>query len=332
VTVKVALAGGVLAALIAVPAAGADGFLSVFQNGTGVVRGTTRYLAVENAGSEGTQLLAISTKDGTLEGQVGLVGNWGLPGTPAGAEGLSADGHTLLLEDTTDGATPTSLFMVVRPRPMELVKEVTLNGYFAYDALSPDGSRLYLIEYQKADGTVDLSRYIVRAYDLKHNRLLPGRIADRTQKSWVMQGTATTRTTSSDGRWVYTLYANPGGYPFVHALDTVRGVAHCVGIPLTDQAGISNIVLALHGTTLSVHWRSGRPFVNVNTTTWQVTSAHRSFPWLWLIVGVSLFACGSITSLWLVRARWVPASRRWSRRRGAASRSTTPPTAPSSVA
>ena len=61
---------------------------------------------------------------------------------------------------------------------------------------------------------------------LRANRLLPGRIADRTQRSWVMQGSAVTRTTSEDGRWVYTLYTNPGGYPFVHALDTVRGVAH----------------------------------------------------------------------------------------------------------
>ena len=39
--------------------------------------------------------------------------------------------------------------------------------------------------------------------------LLPGRIADQTQKSWVMQGRATGRATTADGRWVYTIYQNP---------------------------------------------------------------------------------------------------------------------------
>ena len=51
-----------------------------------------------------------------------------------------------------------------------------------------------------------------------------------------MDGYPLTRVTSADGRWVYTLYQNGGvgGYPFVHALDTVRGVAHCIGVPLTQ--------------------------------------------------------------------------------------------------
>ena len=49
-----------------------------------------------------------------------------------------------------------------------------------------------------------------------------------------MDGYPLTRVTSADGRWVYTLYQNGGvgGYPFIHALDTVRGVAHCIGVPL----------------------------------------------------------------------------------------------------
>ena len=75
----------------------------------------------------------------------------------------------------------------------------------------------------------------MRAYDLATHTLLPGRIADKTQKSWVMQGWAVSRATTADGRWDYTLYANPGGYPFIHALDTVRGVAHCIGLPWTQS-------------------------------------------------------------------------------------------------
>ena len=62
-----------------------------------------------------------------------------------------------------------------------------------------------------------------------------------------MEGFATTRTTSGDGRWVYTLFMRPGGYPFVHALDTVRGVAHCIGLPWTasNQAPLMGMRMTL---------------------------------------------------------------------------------------
>jgi hypothetical protein len=329
---KLTLCLAVLAALAAAPAAAGSGPLFVVQGGAGVVQGSTRFIPVDDGSGGTTQLEAISTKDGTLRDQLGIVGEWGLPATPAGTEGLSLDGGTLVLADTSAGQTSPSLFLDVDPKTMRIRKPITLKGWFSFDALSPDGKKLYLIEYTQGASSGDLSHYVVRAYDLHANRLLPGRIADRTQKSWVMHGYPVTRTMSTDGRWVYTLYTNPSGYPFVHALDTVRGVAHCVGIPLANQGGIYNIVLALHGRTLSVHWRSGRPFVNVNTTTWRVSPAHRTFPWLWVVLGVSLLACASITFWWWARGRWAAASRRWWPRPAAASRSTTAPPAPSSAA
>jgi hypothetical protein len=278
---KLTLALCVLGALAAAPAAAGDGPLFVSQGYQGIVQGTTRFVPVGDYTANDTQLLSISTKDGTVQRQLGLVGNWGLPYTPAGAEGLSLDGKKLVLADTSSGQTSPSLFMVVNPRTMRTLQPITLNGYFSFDAMSPDGAKLYFIQYTRSSqDSIDLNHYIVRAYDLKSNRLLPGRIADRTQKSWVMNGSPVTRTTSTDGRWVYTLYSNPAGYPFIHALDTVRGVAHCVGLPMTNQNGIYNIRLGLHGRTLSVHWLSGRPFVNVDTATWRVSPAHRGgFPW-----------------------------------------------------
>lgn len=329
---KLAGSLAVLAAVAAPSAAASGGPLFVTVGGAGVVHGAMRFVPVINNSGNDTTLEAISTKDGTLGNQLDLVGQWGIPSTPAGAEGLSRDGRTLVLADVNAGQTSPSLFLVVDPKTMRIRTPITLKGWYSYDALSPDGKKLYLIEYTQGAYSGDLSHYVVRAYDLHTNRLLPGRIADRTQKSWVMHGSPVTRTTSTDGRWVYTLYTNPAGYPFVHALDTVRGIAHCVGVPLANQNGIYNILLALHGRTLSVHWRSGRPFVNVNTTTWRVSPAHRTFPWLWLVLGVSLLACVSITSWWWARGRWAAASRRWWPRPAGTSRSTTAPPAPSSAA
>jgi hypothetical protein len=280
----------VLFGALAVPSAFASGgplFASV--GGAGVANGPTRYVPVVNNSGNDTTLEAISTKDGTVGRTLDLVGQWGVPATAAGNEGLSLDGKRLVLTGVADGQTSPSLFLVIDPQTMRIVHPITLTGTFSYDAMSPDASRLFFIQYRNTDGLAGYtSHYVVRAYDLKRGRLLPGRVADRTQKSWVMEGYPVTRVTTAGGRWVYTLYTNPAGYPFVHALDTVRGVAHCVGIPMKNQRGIYNLVLGLRGQTLSVHWRSGRPFVNVNTTTWRVTPAHRGgFPW-WTLAFLAL--------------------------------------------
>jgi hypothetical protein len=271
---KLTLCLGVFGALAAAPAAAGDGPLFVSQGGRGIVNGSTRLIPIAEPPVNHTQLVAVSTKDGSELNQLDLVGMWGLPSTPAGADGLSHDGKRLVLADTTAGLVSPSLFLVVDTTTMRIVQPITLNGYYSYDALSPDGRRLYLIRYTQGRSG-DLSRYVVRAYDLKRQRLLPGRIADRTQNSWVMRGSPVTRTTSGDGRWVYTLYTNPGGYPFVHALDTVRGVAHCVGLPLRSQKQIYDAKLALHGSTLSV-----KPWFRIDTKTWRVSGVRRrSSPW-----------------------------------------------------
>jgi hypothetical protein len=190
--------------------------------------------------------------------------------TPNGlAGGLFRDGSAFVLQSI--GLEPTSRFMIVGAKDLVPRATIALKGTFGFDALSPDGSKLYLIQHTS---TQDIQHYIVRAYDLNARKLLPGRVADKTQRSWVMQGWAVDRVTSSSGRWVYTLYANPGGYPFVHALDTVRGVAHCIGVPWRgDQNEPWNMRLALDvaGTSLAVNRGSGAGFVAIDLSTWDIS-------------------------------------------------------------
>ena len=45
-----------------------------------------------------------------------------------------------------------------------------------------------------------------------------------------MGGLPVTRVSSPNGVWAYTLYTN-AEHPFVHALDTRRGVAFCIDLP-----------------------------------------------------------------------------------------------------
>jgi hypothetical protein len=288
---------GLAGAVFMAPSAFADGPLFVTTGGSGVVHGTTRYFPVDDPTSGDTELLAISTEDGTERGQLGLVGQWGLPYTASGSEGLSRDGRTLVLADNERGFSSPSGFLVVDPRRMHVLRTITLPGYFSFDALSPKASRLYLIQYTHGPAG-DTSHYIVRGYDMRTNRLLPGRIADRSEHEKAMAGYALNRTTSADGRWVYTLYQKPSGEPFVHALDTVGAAAYCIDLPKNKAP--YNLVLSLRNgeRTIAVQSRTGRPWLNVAVGSWRISYPHAGFPWAWVGAGigggVALLAAGAL--------------------------------------
>jgi hypothetical protein len=289
----------VVAALVAAPAALADGPMFVTQDGTGVVHGSLRYVAVNTTSGRGTDLVEVSTRDHSVGPALRIPGEWGLPYTAAGAEGLSHDGRTLVLGRAGIGISSPSRFLIVDPQHLRVVRTIALDGYFTYDALSPDASRLYLIQYTHGRSQ-DTSRYIVRAYDMRANRLLPGKIAarDEDDDEETMAGYAMTRTTSAGGRWVYTLYQKPSGEPFVHALDTVRGVAYCIDLPA--NRGLYNIVVSLRNgdRTLDAHWRSGRPWLRVAVGSWQISYPRPGFPWAWAGAGIggalALLAAGAL--------------------------------------
>jgi len=283
-------------ALVLAPPALADGFMpAADQNGSGVLAldGTSRYVAVGIVGTTRTFLTRISTKDGSVLASVPLLGTWGTPSTTytqSNGEGLSSDGKTLVLADISNVYPRTeSRFMFLDAHTLKVRNAIFLKGDFEFDAISPNGNKLYLIQHRNV---LDQSRYVVRAFDVPSLTLLPGRVADRTQKGWVMEGYPVSRVISPDGRWVYTLYGNPKGFPFVHALDTVRGVAHCVGLPWRGSyTAVYNLRLTLHRGSLAVHWLSGRPWLRMDTVSWRLsTDGGAGFPWwtLWFLALVPL--------------------------------------------
>jgi MYXO-CTERM domain-containing protein len=301
-----------VAALVAAPTAFGDGPLYVFQGGGGVasrVHPGLHYVTVPD-GPDGTLLERIDAGHGRVFSWLRVAGSWGIPTIGNGylaGQGLSRDGRTLVLASTAGPYAAPSKFLVVDPRRMKVLRRITLEGSFTFDALSPDASRMYLIEYTQ--GSNDLSHYTVRGYDMRTNRLMPGRIVDRIEKDEkTMAGFAITRTASADGRWVYTLYQKPSGEPFVHALDTVRAAAYCIDLP--SSKGLYNIALSLHdgGRTLAAHWRSGRPWLNVAVGSWAISYPGAGFPWSWVGPGIggglALLAAGGLF-LWRRRSQKV---------------------------
>jgi hypothetical protein len=242
------------------------------QGGHGVLSNNGAIRFVASAAGESTLVRAYKTKDGSTLMSQSVAGSFGVPMLtqtgPGG--GMFRDGTTFVLQSM--GLKGTTQFVLLRTADLGIRDQIVLKGTFAFDALSPDGSKLYLIQHTSAQ---DIQHYIVRAYDLGAHELVPGRIADKTQKNWVMQGWTVARATTANGRWAYTLYANPGGFPFIHALDTVRGVAHCVGVPWpqsdSNQGRVFDFKLALRGKMLVIKAGSGLTYRVVNTTNWHVS-------------------------------------------------------------
>ena len=291
-----------VAALVAVSAAAAAGGpLYTVYGGAGVAShdGTLHFVAVPDR--TGTLLERIDVASGQVLSWLPLESSWGIPALGSystAGEGLSRDGQTLVLAANAGPYGPVSSFLVVDVKKWRIRENVALRGSFSYDALSPDGSRLYLIEYA---GAGDFNHYVVRAYDLRARRLLPGRIVDRKDDEKSMTGTPQTRTTSRDGRWVYTLYARPSGRPFVHALDTVAGIAHCIDLPpVPSKTGLVDTTLTLGngGSTLGVRWRAGKPWLDISTVDWRISYPRAGFWWAWVGAGIggglALLAAGAL--------------------------------------
>ncbi len=161
-----------------------------------------------------------------------LPGNYTVPGVAIDGSpgGLSADGATLALIRPRQQfpQSHTHLAILQTGPDLALQRRVNLPGDFSFDAISPDGSRLYLIQYLSRR---DPTQYAVRAFDTASARLIAGTITDPHESNPdEMRGYPINRVMSPDGRWAYTLYSG-SPKPFVHALDTASGTAHCIDLP-----------------------------------------------------------------------------------------------------
>jgi hypothetical protein len=259
-----------VAALAVTGVASADaqkgGPVTVLTGGKGVVapNGKVRYVTL----TTGRQTIVsfVQLPSGQVLQWRQVPGYFGVPviALDGTTDGVSGDGRTLVLATPTGGVT--TQFAVIDTRTLRL-RKITLRGTWSYDAVSPDGSVLYLIQYEELGARVT---YRVRAYDLAARRLLSRPIVDRTVGERLMRGWAVTRKASSDGRWAYTLYARAGKVPFIHALDSERRQAYCIDLPLDlKRPEQMTLRLALRGGTLDVR-KGSTSIATVDTRTFVV--------------------------------------------------------------
>ena len=219
----------------AAPSAAADGLpVPVDQSfGAGVVSADGHSRFVTLGAGEKTSVMRISTDGGEVLNYTTTDGTYTVPAIAVDgtASGISADGGTLaLINPRQTFPRRTTAFRIydaekLRRDPVEL----ELKGDFSFDALSPDGETLYLIEYTDPR---DPGSYQVRAFDLATLELEPDPILDSEEDPDEMRGLPMTRATSVDGGWEYTLYDGGGAHPFIHALDVVDGTTVCIDLEM----------------------------------------------------------------------------------------------------
>ena len=163
-------------------------------------------------------------------------GRWILPtvGLDPIPVGVSADRSMIVLveadaEHGAGGADRTvSRFAVVDGR-LPLAYEpriIELDGAFDFDALSPDGTLLYVAEQVR--GPLE-ARYQVRAVETATGVMRDGIIVDKRNIDEEMAGWPIDQLRRPDGM-VMTLYRG-ADYPFVHALSSVEAWAVCIDLP-----------------------------------------------------------------------------------------------------
>jgi len=265
-----------LAVAATVPAgAGANGSpyspgLTYGWDGVLAQNGKVRFVTL---GTQRTTVVAkIRVQGGRVVHSRAIRGFYGVPlvtydGTTGG---LSGDGKSLVLASygPLPGSAGTTRFVVLNTRTLKLLRSIVLPGSWSYDASSPDGSLLYLVQHFSAGPS---PRYRVRLFHVGAGRLFPNPVVDRLGSEATMRGQPVTRASSADGRWAYTLYARQKHEPFVHALDTERRQAYCIDLPLKLGAQKQwQLRLKLEGgETLAV--QKGRATVaRVNTRTLSV--------------------------------------------------------------
>ena len=274
------LAAALLAVALVLAAAApalADGLpignVEIGPAGVELPGGELRLVALNS--SEGTVVAAVRRDGGEVAKWTSIRAHYTIPavaldGSPGG---LTRDGtRMVLIRPRAAFPQRSTRLAVLDTEKLRIADRIHLRGDFSFDALSPDGRTLYLIEYTSRR---DPTRYLVRAYDLEAKRLRPKPIVDPREDPDEMRGFALTRADSPDGRWAYTLYDGGGEHPFIHALDTVAARAVC--IDLHDLEGqpieeLSRLRLRFVDGGAAVHvTRDDEPLIRVDAASFEVS-------------------------------------------------------------
>jgi hypothetical protein len=217
---------------------------SVYDLPSGVPDATWGQLVTATTDGTTTTVTDLTVQPGYGGRSQSLPGAWRLPtiGTDPVPTGVSIDGATIVLVpdrpyDATEASSSglVSRFAILRRTLDADPRVIALHGDYEFDAISIDGSILYVVEHLPSPPE---AHYQVRAVDVSTGTLREGVIVDKANIDEAMGGWPIAQIRTATG-FVFTLYRSPE-HPFIHALNTTEGWALCIDLPATgasDPAG-----------------------------------------------------------------------------------------------
>jgi hypothetical protein len=274
----------VLVALLALPtAAHADGLPVLGLDGNaGVVSSDAAYRYVTFPSGRQTVVARLRTHGGAVARYRTVAGRFTIPAVAYdnSASGLSQDGRTLvLIRPRVRMAQKHTHLLVLDAHRFRRPREIVLPGDFSFDAISPDGSTLFLVNYLSLTRhNFDPSDYKVRSFDVAGGKLDPAPVVDPRKPGEKMGGLPVTRAMSPDGRWAYTLYSG-ADHPFVHALDTVGNSARCIDLDaLAKRDDLFQMTLRVGGAGDLQIVKANKPLLLVDTLSFAVHAPRAAAP------------------------------------------------------
>jgi DNA-binding beta-propeller fold protein YncE len=186
----------------------------------------------------------VDAKSGRAITQLGLAGSYSFADErQLGPSGLSPNGRWLVL---VGEAGTSSKFAVIDTALVKLAAVAQVPGPFTYDAISDDGTSLYLIERITPQTARQLGLnttygYRVRVYDVPGAKLSETLVVDvklasqtvgdsnaETRVDGIMNGIYQSSVPSRDGLWNFSFYYNPNRGPFIHVLHLDSRNAFCI--------------------------------------------------------------------------------------------------------
>ena len=261
-----------------------QGLTVLDEAGSAVVSATGGQLSPDGAvvvhaqaqGARGTRVIARDTATGELRWSAQVNGRYAVRLVADG--GIAAVlGEPLRGGDglyVPDGRRRTRMAVVSRSGS----REFDLDGNFEPEAVSLDGSSVFVIQYTPPMAP---ETYQVRRLDLVTGEVVDVFTPDEELQQ-EMGGTARTQAASSDGRRLYTLYtlAAPDGShsrAFIHVLDLEQLWAHCIDLPseFTGEGASTALAVAPDGTRLFVADRGGGVVAAIDTAALQITQTEQ---------------------------------------------------------
>jgi hypothetical protein len=222
----------------------------MFEFGPGIAADAewSHWVSVD-AGDASTTITDLVVQPGAFGPSITIDGQWAVPTigddpTPVGLSNFDHSRTLVLVEANAEASRTVSRFAIVSLQKLaeldagmpgvteaDVVHVIEVSGRMDFDAISRDGSKLYVVEHLAGD--VD-GRYQVRMIHTATGALDEVIIADKRNAGEGMAGWPIAQLRREDGR-VLTLYR---GYehPFIHALDTTEGWAVCIDLPAIGVA------------------------------------------------------------------------------------------------